>query len=678
MCVLSTSMLRLWCRALSLGQGLLAGSHRMCFVLLCGVTGLVLAGCAATTTSVSPSSSRPPAASASSNILVAQRQALARAEELRSSGQLYRAQQAFANFVQQYPSSALTDDAMLALGQISTALGDDRTAQRAYEQLMQRFPTSENVPQAYLELGKLFYQARNYDRSLAALQQALSLTSSPERRAVAHYYLGMMARDQQRYAEAITELQLAAATSSDTDLVSQAHTHISNIVRDHLTLADLQQLARQYPATYPGDLVLSRLAQLYREAGNEVDEMAVLQRFTAAFPDHPEIPVAMARLDELQAAFTTDRTKIGILLPLSGEGSQYGQSALRGVELALTTWQEHHPDVELSLVVRDSHNSSMTPSDALRGLVQEAHVIGVVGPLFSQAAFDLAPLTEELRVPLVSSYAPDGQFPALSSYTFRNSLTDALQARFLASYAVHTLNLRRFAVFYPDEPYGVALKDRFIEHIIQLQGEVVAVVPYPPDATDFSAQIKRLGGIDDETLRDLRAGAETVAATALSTTPTLPPLYEAIFLPGYYDTVGLIAPELAFYNITDVQLLGTDGWNAPDIVNIGEQFVEGAIFVDGFFTGSSAPQVQEFVEQFQRRYQTAPNLLAAQAYDAIWMIAQVLRDGAHTRTQLRDGLLHIQHFAGVSGTIISMQPDGDANKIPYVLTIRGGQIVQLN
>jgi len=126
-----------------------------------------------------------------------------------------------------------------------------------------------------------------------------------------------------------------------------------------------------------------------------------------------------------------------------------------------------------------------------------------------------------------------------------------------------------------------------------------------------------------------------------------------------------------------MQLLGTDGWNAPALIAKDPRLLEGAIFVDGFFADASAPAVQTFVEQFRDRYQETPDLLAAQAYDTLLMCAQVLKAGARTPAQLRDGLLHVRDFDGVSG-LTSMGETRDATKVPYVLTVKDGQIVQLH
>ena len=82
--------------------------------------------------------------------------------------------------------------------------------------------------------------------------------------------------------------------------------------------------------------------------------------------------------------------------------------------------------------MRDTQGDSAVAREALRSLVTEDHVIAVIGPLFSQVATALAPLTEELGVPVISPYARDSQFPALSAYAFRNCLTDAQSSSFFS------------------------------------------------------------------------------------------------------------------------------------------------------------------------------------------------------------------------------------------------------
>lgn len=652
--------------------------HALWLFVVCGLLSAMVVGCASPPPPVPPSPSQPRMSPPSPAAIVAEQQAaFAAAETARSRGSHFQALRAFTEFVQRYPSSALTDDALLAIGQLATAQGNYRQAQGAYKSLLVNFPTSEHAPSALLELGILQYNAQDYAQSQETLRHYLSTSSAPARQAVAHYYLGRMARNRQDYVEALTNLKRSVETSTDTLLTEQARAEVEQIVRQHLSGEALEQLTHQYDTTYPGDVMLLQLAQFYREANSIEDEIDTLERFTTNFPAHPQWREVTERLRSLQAtASTADSAKIGVLLPLSGDGSYFGQRALLGLELAVATLQERDPSLPVTLVVRDSQGDSLVAGEALRALANEEHVVGVIGPLFSQVAMDLTPVADQLGVPLISPYAPEGDFPAASPYVFRNSLTDTLQGRFIAEYAVHGLQLQRFAILHADDAYGVSLKDAFLDHLRQLGAEVVAVATYQPEVTEFSQVIRSVGGIDDETLRDLRAGA-TINPPETEFSEAHFPIYDAIFIPGYYDKAALIAPALTFYNITGVQLLGTDGWNASEILAIGDRSLEGAIFVDGFFVDSPAPLVQEFVEKFRRRYAKTPDLLAAQAYDTLLLLAQAIKDGAKTRHELRDALLKVRDFPGVSGTT-SFDDDGNAVKIPFLLTIQNGRIVQLN
>jgi branched-chain amino acid transport system substrate-binding protein len=577
------------------------------------------------------------------------RAAFTAAEALRTSGQPLQARQAFADFVRRYPDSDLTDDALLALGHISVTLEQYPQAVPYYRSLLDRFPRSERVPEAHLGLGVSLYYIKDYSNSSAAFRQYLRLAPAGDSQGLARYYLGAIALKQQHYTDAIAELKIAVETCHDPAVVQRAREFIATTVRALLKVDALTTLAQQYATTYPGDLMLERLAQEYRKTGDQAAEADALRRLTTAFPNAPDSQAARARLQSLQALPRTDQHKIGVLLPLSGSGARAGSRALRGIELALATVQERDPALQLSLAVRDSTQQVATAQDALRALVDEEHVIGVIGPLLSRIAIELAPLAGQLGMPLISPYARDSDFPALSAYAIRNSLTDTLQGRVLAEYAINVLKLQRFVILHPEDAYGTALRDRFREQVLQRQGEIVAVLSYIPKSSNIGHVLGRL--------KDLQ--------------------YDAIFLPEYAVKVSTIVTQLATQNIKGMQLLGTDAWNAPGLVAKDPRLLEGAIFVDGFFADAPAPAVQTFVEQFRSRYQETPDLLAAQAYDTLLMCAQVLKAGAHTPAQLRDGLLHVRDFDGVSG-LTSLGETRDAEKVPYLLTVKGGRIVQLN
>lgn len=572
----------------------------------------------------------------------------ASAEALRASRQYIQARQAWQDFVRHFPDSPLSSAAWLALGHVSLILEQYAQAAPYYRVVLERFPGAEQAPAASLGLGIALYHQQDYAPSLAATRQYLERVPAGPDHGLALYYSGAAALKLQRYVEGIGALHQAASVSTTPAVKQQAEAMAASALRAPLPLEALQTLAQQYGSASPGELVLERLAQEYRHTGDLPAEAETLQRLTTAFPHLPNLQETQARLHSLRAQLPGGSVKLGVLFPLSGPGSKAGTRALRGVELALAMVQARQPGLKLTLATRDSTQNTEAAREALRALVRTDHVIGVIGPLLSRTATELVPVVDQLGIPLLSPYARDSKFPALSPYAFRNSLTDATQARFLADYAIKTLRLQRFVILHPDDPYGTALRDRFQEQIRQRQGEVVAVLAYNASTPSIRHLVGRLKGL----------------------------AYEAIFLPEYADKVGTIVSQLVTAGIKGVQLLGPDAWNAPVLVAREARLLEGAVFVDGFFAQSSSPQVKTFVEQFRARYHEMPDLLAAQAYDALLMCAQVLTAGASTPAQLRDGLMRITHFAGVSGPT-SMGPSRDAEKVPYFLTVKRGQIVEL-
>ena len=82
----------------------------------------------------------------------------------------------------------------------------------------------------------------------------------------------------------------------------------------------------------------------------------------------------------------------------------------------------------------------------------------------------------------------------------RTALTNRLEARHLAEYAVGNLGLRRFAILYPDDPPGRELAETFQARIAELGGDVIIRQAYAPNQVDFTAALRQLGGQTDEEL----------------------------------------------------------------------------------------------------------------------------------------------------------------------------------
>ncbi|KMP10338.1 hypothetical protein UZ36_07950, partial [Candidatus Nitromaritima sp. SCGC AAA799-C22] len=153
--------------------------------------------------------------------------------------------------------------------------------------------------------------------------------------------------------------------------------------------------------------------------------------------------------------------------------------------------------------------------------------------------------------------------------------------------------------------------------------------------------------------------------------------YDAIFIPGIYDKVGLIVPQLVFYNVDSATLLGASGWNSPELAKIAGNYMRKGYFVDGFYVNSKRPEVSQFVAQYKSIFAEAPTILSAQSYDTMKMFMQAIRSGARNRLEVRNQLSRIRNFHGVSGKT-TILPTGESEKKLFTLKIIKKKITEDN
>lgn len=598
---------------------------------------------------------------------------------LYQEGRLTEAYRAFSAYIQEYPASPTTDDAVYHLGEIAYRQGQYAEALRMYQYLLDKFLASDMYTSAQVRVGLSYYQLGFYDKTAEVLEPLLPHLTEPNERWAARQALALAA------VQRGDRLKAAAFwMSAHGEAPSDAHRRESRRAMEGLlakmTNRELLQLSEKYPSAFPGPSARFRLGLNYFNVKRFKEAREILLGFLADNPNHPEADRTQTIIESIDRSFVVDTSKLGLILPLTGEGSIAGQSVLQGVQLAIAQAGVSPEGRPFRLSIKDSAGEPDRARAAVVRLALEDKVAAIVGPVFSETARAALAEAQRLRTPMVVPFAHAPGIPESSPYVFRNSLTNQAQGAYLARYAVESLGLKRFAILYPDDSYGNDLKNILAQNVETLGGQVLMQVPYDPQANDFSEPIRALGGISDEEIKQLEPNHDEGPAltSPLPVAQTTPPIdYDALFVPGYFNKVGLLAPQLAFYNVTGVTLLGGNGWNSPELLTIGEHYVEGAIFVDGFFAGSPSPEVKAFVENFRLTFGTEPDILAAQAYDAAGLILKVLKEGASSREQLREGLLTIQGYPGASGTT-TITETGEAQKNLFLLMVRRGKIEQIN
>jgi ABC-type branched-subunit amino acid transport system substrate-binding protein len=363
------------------------------------------------------------------------------------------------------------------------------------------------------------------------------------------------------------------------------------------------------------------------------------------------------------AVIRPEDAAIGALLPLDGDYAPFGNAALNGIHLAARVFGERHFLVEIKAMDPGTGPESVK---RLKALIDNQNVVGLVGPLLSRTALPVGRFAELNKIPVIVISQKSG-VPQLGDYVFRNFLTPRQQARTIADYAYNTLGLKRFAVLYPKNSYGTELSGSFKQEVEELGGVVVGEVSYRGGQTDFSAELEYLFGVEVTEYLEGRRHVTEYRRTIDA---------DALFIPDYHHTVGLIAPFLIYYDIDDIMLLGSNGWNSPKLTELAGDYVEGAVFVDGFFSESGRPATAEFVRRFKEAYGYSPGIIEAQAYDAAMMLLLALKEGPVSREGIKERLKKITDPDGATAEI-TFDRVGEAKKELFLLTVEDGKIREL-
>ncbi len=619
------------------------------------------------------------------------------AEYLFHSGDFIGAKPLFHDYLSHNPSGKRSYLALFRLGWIDQSNLSFSTAVRFYQIFLEKFPGSLLANSARFNMAVCHYELADYDRAEALFLMVLRSSPDKKRKWEIMVRLARIDGNRMNYEKAFSKLKKVFGQIENKEVRKHAVEVTANLINEKLGAAHVSALIQKFGNGFPVDLLILRKISSFRETGDIANYVASIEKFIETFPKHSRKVEVQNWLNSIKEN-TGAKIKIGVVLPLTGKLALTGQRVLQGIQLAVNQLPFQFRE-KLGLEVRDS--GELPIKGVITELAGLPNVVGIIGPLLSDEVKIAGEVARQYQIPIFSPTASTQGLVDMNPYTFRNALTREIQAKFLAEYSINTLHLRRFAVLHPFEPFGLELKDIFINEVEALGGEVVTVSGYERSQNDFKNQILQLGGVEDDELikiaREIllnNGQMKDFSDTSLLSRPivdmghwsennveklkvSLELSYDAIFIPGVYDKVGLIIPQLAFYNVTNVTLLGANGWNSPELVKMGGKHLETVYFVDGYYPDSHQSEVRQFVQEFKTNFGEEPVYLSAQAFDAANIFIKIIRAGADNRIKMRENLKIVKNFPGVTGKT-TLLPSGDSEKKIFALTIKRKKIIQKN
>jgi len=620
-----------------------------------------------------------------------------RAENLFGSQSYEEAMGLYNEYLQQYPGKSLAAAALMKIGIIHALQEDYEEARTAFRNILSTYPDSLFVPDAMVEELFTYYQQQRYQDVIQLAPDILKNIDSRPHIFRVYALVGDTYMAQGAPIDALDYYARAQELATGQEVEAIGEKFREAIAQ--LDSEDVAILIKHPDESLPMDYLLFQLGLNYAMEEKYDDALLILGQFIDQYPEHENIILAQSLIDEIKKNAYFQRFTIGCLLPLSGPYQAFGLRALKGLELAQAQFSSQIGNPPINIIIKDTGADPDKTIAALEELYNE-QVAAIIGPIVTSEV--AAREAQEMGIPIITFTQKDN-IPEIGDKVFRNFLTPKMQVQTLTSFAVESLGLYRFAILYPEETYGLTFMNLFWDQLLEAGGQVVAVESYKPDQMDFSESIKKLVGLYYEIPEDLKPEEEEDLSTEdgeeqtdeiIEEAPEEPLKkgvrgqddeekpqaivdFEAIFIPDSPGKAGQIAPQLAYYDIKDIYILGTNLWHSNSLIKIANQYVQGAIMPDGFFAGSPSPRVQNFVNIFEETYQETPDFIEAVVYDSAMIMFNVVgREQIRYRSEIRDELLNLEDFPGVTG-LTSFDENGDARKKSYLLRVKGKKFVEL-
>lgn len=341
----------------------------------------------------------------------------------------------------------------------------------------------------------------------------------------------------------------------------------------------------------------------------------------------------------------TNEILIGEYDSLTGSDATFGLSTNKGVRMAFDEVNDAGgiKGKKLSLITLDDQGKNEEAAAAVTRLITQNNVVAIIGGVASGRSKAAAPIAQSHKIPFVSPASTNPDVTKIGDHVFRVCFIDPFQGFVMAKFATENLKIKKVAILRDvKNDYSVGLADVFNTEFKKSGGEIVADLSYQAGDIDFKAQLTQIRSKNPE----------------------------AIYVPGYYTEVGLIAQQARQLGIK-APLMGGDGWDSEKLFEIGKQAINGSYYSNHYTTESTDPAVTEFVKKFKAKYNETPDALAALGYDAAKILIAALERSADLSSKsIRDELAKTKDFGGVTGKI-TLNENRDASKSAVVIQVDG-------
>lgn len=348
--------------------------------------------------------------------------------------------------------------------------------------------------------------------------------------------------------------------------------------------------------------------------------------------------------------------KIGVIYELTGGTASFGAAANNGTKLAFKEINAAGGILGKQIVTATADNKS-EPSEsanAMTKVITQDKVVAVVGFTTSSNTIAGSAVNEANKIPFVTAAATnpkvtvDEKTGKVKPYTFRVCFIDPFQGTVGANFVLKDLKLKKAVVLIDNSSdYSKGLAKFFKEAFVKGGGTIAGEEAYLQKDKDFKSILTKIKSMNPE----------------------------FIYLPGYYEEVGMIAKQAREMGL-NVPIVGGDGWDSPKLVEIGSAAgMNNTYFTNHYSPEDTSAASKKFVDAYKKEYGVMPDAMAVLGYDAAYVMADAIkRAGAAEPAKIQAALVATKNFPAVTGAT-TLNENHDAVKSAVIIEMKDGKMV---
>ncbi|MFB3882259.1 MAG: ABC transporter substrate-binding protein [Armatimonadota bacterium] len=339
---------------------------------------------------------------------------------------------------------------------------------------------------------------------------------------------------------------------------------------------------------------------------------------------------------------------IGAIFSITGDASSLGipernTAQMLEKQINAAGGINGHP---LRIIIEDDRGDNAEALNAAMRLVERDNVLAIIGPSRTGTTLALVSYMERKEVPLISCAAAIQIVEPVKKWVFKTPQSDRMAVQKLIPY-LKQKRIRRVATLSDNTPFGKGGLEE-MEKLLPAAGiAIVAKEEYGPKDASMESQLTKIRGTE----------AQAVICWGTPPGPAI--------VAKNMKQLGMKIPLICSHGVANATFLSVAGDAANGVV-----LPAGRLIVWNQISKSDPqrPVLERYAKAYQAQFGKPADTFGGHAWDAVQLLAKVLRKTGPDRAKIRTAIEQTKGFVGTGGIFNFSRTDHNGlSKYAFVL-----------